>query len=356
MKPGLTGAAAMGFMLVLGAVGAMPAAAQTNTFPVDGNVGIGTTTPVTSLSIKGPDPGAQSNKLGFRIENTPGFSVGMFVSANRGVFGSTNLTPLDFISNGILPKMTLDTSGYLGIGTTTPISKLHIIGTDPGTGSATLGIRVENGNGYNASMMVANNRAIIGTTNSTPIDFISNGLVPRMTLLPTGALGIGTSAPTALLHVAGAAQVDGNMAVSGNIAAKYQDVAEWVKAPSQLPAGTVLIIDPAKIDQVLEGSKAYDTRVAGVVSEQPGVILGEGGDDKVKVAHSGRVKVKVDAGFGAIATGDLLVMSSTPGHAMRSTPVELNGITMHRPGTLIGKALEPLSSGQGEILVLLMLQ
>jgi len=41
---------------------------------------------------------------------------------------------------------------------------------------------------------------------------------------------------------------------------------------------------------------------------------------------------------------------------MRSTPVELNGITMHRPGTLIGKALEPLSSGQGEILVLLMLQ
>jgi hypothetical protein len=29
---------------------------------------------------------------------------------------------------------------------------------------------------------------------------------------------------------------------------------------------------------------------------------------------------------------------------------------MHRPGTLIGKALEPLSEGEGEILVLLSLQ
>jgi len=29
---------------------------------------------------------------------------------------------------------------------------------------------------------------------------------------------------------------------------------------------------------------------------------------------------------------------------------------MHRPGTLIGKALEPLEKGQGEILVLLSLQ
>jgi hypothetical protein len=356
MNPGLARAAAIGLMLAVLALGAVPAIAQTNTFPPTGNVGLGTLSPSTSLTIVGPDPGPQSNALGFRIENVIGYSVGMFVSDNRGVFGSTNLTPLDFISNGILPKMTLDTSGYLGIGTTAPISKLHVLGTDPGTGMATLGIRVENDSGYNASMMVANNRAIIGTTNATPLDFISNGLVARMTLMPTGALGIGTTTPAAMLHVAGGAQIDGDVAVSGNIAAKYQDVAEWVKAPSKLEAGTVLIIDPATTDQVLQGSKPYDTRVAGVVSEQPGVLLGKSGEDKVMVAHSGRVRVKVDASFGPIATGDLLVTSSTPGHAMRSTPVEVGGVAMHRPGTLIGKALEPLGSGQGEILVLLMLQ
>jgi hypothetical protein len=42
--------------------------------------------------------------------------------------------------------------------------------------------------------------------------------------------------------------------------------------------------------------------------------------------------------------------------AMRSEPVDLGGVKLHRPGTLIGKALEPLESGTGEILVLLSLQ
>jgi hypothetical protein len=299
--------------------------------------------------IKGPDPG-QTNSLGFRVENDMGYSMGMFLGQNRAVFGSTNMTPVDFISNGLVPKMTLDPSGNFGIGTSTPLSRLHVVGPDPGSGSAVLGARIENASGYNVGILVSNNRAIIGATNATPLDFISNGLVPRMTLDPSGNLGIGTQTPAALLHVAGNAQID------GNIAAKYQDVAEWVKASSTYAAGTVLIIDPSKPDQVLEGFQPYDTRVAGVVSERPGVLLGEGGEDKVKVAHSGRVKVKVDASFGPITTGDLLVTSSTPGYAMRSTPVDLGGINIHRPGTLIGKALEPLMEGQGEILVLLMLQ
>jgi hypothetical protein len=36
--------------------------------------------------------------------------------------------------------------------------------------------------------------------------------------------------------------------------------------------------------------------------------------------------------------------------------VEVAGVKMHRPGTVIGKALEPLERGEGEILVLLSLQ
>jgi hypothetical protein len=41
---------------------------------------------------------------------------------------------------------------------------------------------------------------------------------------------------------------------------------------------------------------------------------------------------------------------------MRSEPIEVGGRKMHAPGTIIGKALEPLESGTGEILVLLSLQ
>jgi hypothetical protein len=75
-----------------------------------------------------------------------------------------------------------------------------------------------------------------------------------------------------------------------------------------------------------------------------------------RVTVDGPMKVKVDASFGPIAIGDLLVTSPTAGHAMKSMPIDINGVQLHRPGTLLGKALESLASGRGEILVLLTLQ
>jgi hypothetical protein len=106
----------------------------------------------------------------------------------------------------------------------------------------------------------------------------------------------------------------------------------------------------------MASSQAYDLRVAGVVSAAPGVILGEGGEGKVMVATTGRVKIKVDATRGPVRVGDLLVTSDVEGVAMKSEPLSLGGTAIHRPGTLIGKALEPLDKGVGEILVLLSLQ
>ncbi len=148
----------------------------------------------------------------------------------------------------------------------------------------------------------------------------------------------------------------GNVTVNGNIAAKYQDVAEWVPASEQLPAGTVVVLDATKSNQVISSGQSHDTRVAGVVSEQPGIALGESGSNKVLVATTGRVMVKVDATRAPIHIGDLLVTSDVPGLAMKSEPITIGGRQMHMPGTLIGKALEPLEKGSGKILVLLSLQ
>src|SRR6185503_18457927 len=120
--------------------------------------------------------------------------------------------------------------------------------------------------------------------------------------------------------------------------------------------GTVVILDPTRSNQVTSSNTSYDTRVAGVISEQPGITLGEKSDNKVLVATTGRVRVKVDATDGPIQIGDLLVTSDREGFAMKSLPVEIGGPRMHRPGTLIGKALEPLAGGTGKILVLLSLQ
>jgi hypothetical protein len=66
--------------------------------------------------------------------------------------------------------------------------------------------------------------------------------------------------------------------------------------------------------------------------------------------------VKVDAGTNGINVGDLLVTGDGNGIAIKSVPVNVSGFDMHRPGTILGKALESLPRGQGEILVLLTLQ
>ena len=64
----------------------------------------------------------------------------------------------------------------------------------------------------------------------------------------------------------------------------------------------------------------------------------------------------LDASKAPIRISDLLVTSDVPGVAMKSIPVEFAGRKLHMPGTIIGKALEPLEKGKGEILVLLSLQ
>jgi hypothetical protein len=185
-----------------------------------------------------------------------------------------------------------------------------------------------------------------------------------------GNHGMYTGKTVRLVHVTNAAGGDafvmsregnatfgGDLTIAGNIAAKYQDVAEWVPANKMMPAGTVVVLDKSQSNQVQPSFKAYDTRVAGVVSAQPGIALGEGGANKVLVATTGRVKVKVDARAAEIEVGDLLVTSDVEGVATKSVPMMIQGREFHSPGTLIGKALEPMEKGKtGEILVLLSLQ
>jgi hypothetical protein len=218
-------------------------------------------------------------------------------------------------------------AGNVGIGIASPVYSLDVNG----------GV-----NSFRAkAATVASTDTIATFENTSGIQMIVRG---------NGNVGIGTTSPANKLHVAGSITVD------GNINAKYQDVAEWVESSQELPAGTVIILDPDKANQVVAATQAYDSRVAGVISLKPGIALGEAGEGRVLVASTGRVKVRVDAGNGPIKIGDLLVTSDKEGVAMKSVPVEIGGVRIHRPGTLIGKALEPLAQGTGEILVLLSLQ
>ena len=189
----------------------------------------------------------------------------------------------------------------------------------------------------------------VGTDNAFPLYLATNSTV-RVAIDTLGRVGIGTTTPTQMLDV------NGNINVTGNINAKYQDLAEWVAADTELDPGTVVILDPDHSNRVMPSSTAYDTSVAGVVSAHPGITLGEPSASKVRVSATGRVRVKVDATRLPIRIGDLLVSSDKFGLAMRSEPIDIGGHKIHQPGTVIGKALEPISGEVGEILVLLSLQ
>ena len=72
--------------------------------------------------------------------------------------------------------------------------------------------------------------------------------------------------------------------------------------------------------------------------------------DEVPLAVVGIVPCKVTTENGAIQAGDLLVTSSTAGHAMKGTD------RSKMLGAVVGKALEPLLEGKGVIQVLVTLQ
>ena len=118
--------------------------------------------------------------------------------------------------------------------------------------------------------------------------------------------------------------------------------------------GTVMVVDG---DGTLrECDKAYDKRVAGVISGaggySPGIVLGKQQTQtkRLPIALVGKVYCKVDAQYSPIEIGDLLTTSSTSGHAMKADD------PFKAFGAVIGKALRPLQAGQGLIPILIALQ
>ncbi|MFE2585824.1 hypothetical protein [Streptomyces sp. NPDC059378] len=130
------------------------------------------------------------------------------------------------------------------------------------------------------------------------------------------------------------------------------DYAETFGSGDNVEPGTVLVIDD---DGLLTPCHTeYDTRATGVVSGagglSPGSIMQSQPDaaHQVTVALSGQVYVKADAHYGAISVGDLLTTSPTEGFAMRVQD------RSRAVGTIIGKALSPMSSGTGLIRMLVL--
>lgn len=69
----------------------------------------------------------------------------------------------------------------------------------------------------------------------------------------------------------------------------------------------------------------------------------------------GPAQVKADAAPEGILPGDLLTASGG-GQAVKAAPVKVDGVEFYAPGTIVGKAMEPLDASRptGLIWVLVM--
>jgi hypothetical protein len=174
---------------------------------MDGNVGIGTSAPASKLSVTSNNAYAAQ----FDGSNT----LGTWFGLNNNTAGATNwnlisggagLEPgkLMFRDNSNI-RMTIQSSdGNVGIGTTSPTEKLEVNGK-----TKTTSFQMSNGaaNGYVLQSDASGNGSWVNATSLPNSNWTTSGTSQYSAL--SGNVGIGTTSPTAKLHVVGNGLVDG---------------------------------------------------------------------------------------------------------------------------------------------------
>ncbi len=325
-----------------------------------GTITIGGTESQTGAISIGTGTGTQTINLGTGGTGTKTINLGTGAGANIVTIGSTTGTASTALrsgtgnitfSNATTEMMRITSSGNIGIGTTTPSTMLEIYGGDvvvyrnsTNTGSAVLWLRQMNhSQGNNGSWgLAARNTPVLGVYNQG----YGGDL---MTFYPAGYVRIGNSGTPGNATGAGDLYVASDIEYDGVLYGPGADVAERITATEEgLGPGTVVELDPEAREGVRRSRGAYSVLVAGVISTEPGIILGKesGG---VALAISGRVPVRANTENGAIAVGDLLTTSSVPGEAMACRDPE------RCFGAVLGKAMEPLTESAGTIVALVVL-
>jgi hypothetical protein len=153
----------------------------------------GASAPVIALTTTGPSPGAAIKFLGV-TSSYKNWQIGATFTTTAGALEFTPSTT-DGGSTFTTPAMTLNSSGNLGVGTTSPTNfagytTLEVKGPSEG------GRIIAN---YNNSVYMtiftnSNSVGYVGTTSAHPTVFLTSGS-ERMRITDAGNVGIGTSSP-----------------------------------------------------------------------------------------------------------------------------------------------------------------
>jgi len=221
-----------------------------------GNVGIGTTSPEAGLSISAADAYGLLHLSNTSANGTASISFRSADDANGGAgqwligknLGGLTSDQFSIWQGTAGNRLTIDATGLVGIGTTTPLAQLSIYSTAsggvlPGSGTTPTGSLLSLQN--NAS----GNSIYMGTDTSSPYSGwiqVANsanlGATFPLLLNPNGGnVGIGTSTPAQLLDIEGNAYVRGVVASipwsgDGIVAAQAGSASDRVRYQATIPS------------------------------------------------------------------------------------------------------------------------
>ncbi len=115
------------------------------------------------------------------------------------------------------------------------------------------------------------------------------------------------------------------------------DLAEYYPASEHLEPGDIVSIDSTQPVMVEKSHESHRQRIMGIVSSDPGLLLGEEADNSYPIALAGRVHVKMSESSEAIQPGDLVGVSQETGKAKKVNS-----------GYTVGRALESWDPNSGD--------
>ena len=149
-----------------------------------GNVGIGTTSPTANLEISA----ATSRKID--VVDTTGARVRLSTASGQAFIGSTTAHPLNIITSDAV-RATVDASGNVGIGTTSPGARLDLVG--PSSTPVVLEVNSANSN-CDVTMQSASTSSATRLRNGTNDFQVHTNGTERMRIDSSGNLLVGCTA------------------------------------------------------------------------------------------------------------------------------------------------------------------